>query len=162
MEGFGREDAGEILGHTVDEIDALVADAVRELMAQPPTTVLIIEDEPVISLDLASIVADLGHSVVGTAATSGEAVALARATRPGFVLADIQLADGSSGIDAVHEILSAMDVPVIFITAYPERLLTGERPEPTFLVTKPFIADSVKSTIGHALLLAAEARSRAA
>ena len=59
-------------------------------------------------------------------------------SRPGLVLADIQLADDSSGIDAVKDILADFEVPVIFITAFPERLLTGERPEPTFLITKPF------------------------
>ena len=71
--------------------------------------------------------------------------------RPGLVLADIQLADGSSGIDAVKDILGRFDVPVIFITAFPERLLTGERPEPTFLITKPFQPETVKAAIGQAL-----------
>jgi len=162
MEGFSQADTAEILECSTRDIEAMTAAAVRQLTVQAPTTVLIIEDEPVISLDLASIVSEMGHKVVGTAATSAEAVALAKATRPGFVLVDIQLADGSSGIDAVHEILAAMDVPVIFITAYPERLLTGERPEPTFLLTKPFAPDDVKNIIGHALLLKDEAQSRAA
>ncbi|MBU2381500.1 MAG: response regulator, partial [Alphaproteobacteria bacterium] len=71
--------------------------------------------------------------------------------RPGLVLADIQLADGSSGIDAVKDILKRFDVPVIFITAFPERLLTGERPEPTFLITKPFQPETVKAAISQAL-----------
>mgnify|MGYP000411422531 CR=1 FL=1 len=70
---------------------------------------------------------------------------------PGLVLADIQLADGSSGIDAVKDILGHYDIPVIFITAFPERLLTGERPEPTFLITKPFQPETVKAAIGQAL-----------
>ena len=83
--------------------------------------------------------------------TPTEAVdAVARKT-PGLVLADIQLADGSSGIDAVKDILQRYDVPVIFITAFPERLLTGERPEPTFLITKPFQPETVKAAIGQAL-----------
>ena len=77
-----------------------------------------------------------------------------------MVLADIQLADGSSGIDAVNEILhSRFEVPVIFITAYPERLLTGERPEPTFLITKPFLPDMVKALVSQALFF--ETRSKA-
>jgi len=76
--------------------------------------------------------------------------------KPGMVLADIQLADGSSGIDAVNDILARVSVPVIFITAFPERLLTGERPEPTFLVTKPFNPDMVKALISQALFFEAE------
>jgi len=114
--------------------------------------VLIIEDEPIISLDLQSIVREMGHEVVATATTRDEAVRAARRTEPGLVLADIKLADGSSGIDAVRQILSEVQVPIIFITAYPERLLTGERPEPTFLVTKPFVPETVRVAISQALL----------
>jgi CheY-like chemotaxis protein len=83
--------------------------------------------------------------------TRDEAVAQALARRPGLVLADIQLADDSSGIDAVKDILHEFSVPVIFITAFPERLLTGERPEPTFLITKPFQRSTVKAAIAQAL-----------
>jgi len=71
--------------------------------------------------------------------------------RPGLVLADILLADGSSGLDAVNEILRTISVPVIFVTAYPQRLLTGTRPEPTFLITKPFHPNNVKAIISQAL-----------
>ena len=68
-----------------------------------------------------------------------------------LVLADIQLADGSSGLDAVNEILRSVSLPVIFVTAFPQRLLTGTRPEPTFLITKPFQAENVKAVISQAL-----------
>ncbi len=107
--------------------------------SQLRTDVLIIEDEPIIAMDLEAMVSDLGHSVLRhRRARAQEAVAAIADQTPGLVLADIQLADGSSGLDAVNEILAVCDVPVMFITAYPERLLTGERPEPTFLITKPF------------------------
>jgi len=112
---------------------------------------LIIEDEPVIAADIAALVGEIGHRVVDIAATHAEANAAVALHRPGLVLADIQLADGSSGIDAVRDILAQFDVPVIFITAFPERLLTGERPEPTFLITKPFAPETVKAAIGQAL-----------
>ena len=114
---------------------------------------LIIEDEPIIAMDIESIVEGLGHTVVGTADTRSRAVAAAMETRPDLVLADIQLADGSSGIDAVKDILSAFTVPVIFITAYPERLLTGERPEPTYLIAKPFKDEQLAAAVGQALFL---------
>ncbi|MFN7177034.1 MAG: response regulator, partial [Thermaurantiacus sp.] len=106
-------------------------------------------------------VTDMGHQIAGVAATHGEAVAIADAERPDLVLADVQLADGSSGIEAVHEILETMTVPVVFITAYPERLLSGERPEPTWLVTKPFEPETVVATVGQALLLSARAAAPA-
>ena len=151
MEGFTPEDAGYLIEATPDEVDRLVAEALSEIERQTRAEVLIIEDEPIIAMDIETIVRDLGHSVTGVAVTRDEAVAQALARRPGLVLADIQLADDSSGIDAVKDILSEFRVPVIFITAFPERLLTGERPEPTFLITKPFQRSTVKAAIAQAL-----------
>jgi CheY-like chemotaxis protein len=97
---------------------------------------------------------------LGTARTHAEATALARAKRPGLVLADIQLADGSSGLDAVNEMLGIFEVPVIFITAYPERFLTGERPEPAFLIAKPFQPAMVSAVISQALFFERNAARR--
>ena len=151
IEGFGTSDAARILGIEPQEVDALVQRAVAEIEGETATDVLIIEDEPLIAMQLEGLVSDLGHTVIGTAATRSQAVELLETIRPGLVLADIQLADGSSGIDAVEDILEIDQVPVIFITAYPERLLTGERPEPTYLVTKPFREDTVRATISQAL-----------
>ena len=150
---FSVEEAAEILGVTADEARAHLARARADLDAQTATRVLVIEDEPVIAIDLAKTVSDMGHTVVGIADTRDRAVALARAKSPGIVLCDIQLRDGSSGIDAATEITEAMDVPVIFVTAFPERLLTGEKKEPTYLITKPFDVDVLKVTISQALLL---------
>lgn len=151
MEGFTPEDTGYLIGAQPDEVDQLVAEALSEIERQTRAEVLIIEDEPIIAMDIETIVRDLGHTVTGVAVTRDEAVAQAMAKRPGLVLADIQLADDSSGIDAVKDILQEFDVPVIFITAFPERLLTGERPEPTFLITKPFQRSTVKAAIAQAL-----------
>ncbi|HEX8669857.1 MAG TPA: response regulator [Allosphingosinicella sp.] len=151
MEGFTPEDAGYLIGAGPDEVERLVSEALAEIERQTRAEVLIIEDEPIIAMDIETIVRDLGHTVTGVAVTRDEAVAQALARRPGLVLADIQLADDSSGIDAVKDILSEFQVPVIFITAFPERLLTGERPEPTFLITKPFQRSTVKAAIAQAL-----------
>ena len=154
MEGFSTADTASILGRNETEISTLMRTALDEITHQPTTRVLIIEDEPIISLDLQSIVREMGHRVVAVATTRDEAVNAARRTEPGLVLADIKLADGSSGIDAVRQILSELTVPIVFITAYPERLLTGERPEPTFLVTKPFVPETVRVAVSQALLFA--------
>ncbi len=151
MEGFSPEDAGYLIGASPDDVDTLVAEALEEIERQTRADVLIIEDEPIIAMDIETIVRDLGHNVVGVAVTRDEAVQQALAQRPSLVLADIQLADDSSGIDAVKDILREFKVPVIFITAFPERLLTGERPEPTFLITKPFQRSTVKAQIAQAL-----------
>ena len=151
LEGFSNADIAAIIDVDSDDVDALVADAIAEIDRQTRCRVLIIEDEPIIAMDIESIVRDLGHDVVGIAVTRDEAVAMAAETDPGLVLADIQLADDSSGIDAVADILAETDVPVIFITAFPERLLTGQRPEPTFLITKPFQQATLKASIAQAL-----------
>jgi len=151
LEGFTTAEIGEILERPATEIMALLDDAGRQIASQLRTDVLIIEDEPIIAMDLEAMVTDLGHNVMRIARTRQEAVAAIADQLPGLVLADIQLADGSSGLDAVNEILGVSDVPVVFITAYPERLLTGSRPEPTFLITKPFRTDTVKAIISQAL-----------
>jgi CheY-like chemotaxis protein/DNA-directed RNA polymerase specialized sigma24 family protein len=151
VEGFSIDDVAMILGRRPIEAMQLVEQAGREIAEQVATSVLIIEDEPIIALDIEAMVQELGHDVTGIARTHKEAIALVRMRRPGLVLADIQLADGSSGLDAVNEILTSIDVPVIFITAYPERLLTGNKPEPAFLITKPFQPEAVKAAISQAL-----------
>ncbi len=151
MEGFSPSEAAEILHCGRDQVDALLQSAEMALRQQLAARVLIIEDEPIIALDLTRLARELGHTVVGVAATRSEAVALAQETRPGLVLADVRLADGSSGMDAAADILCSFDLPVIFITAFPEHLLTGDRPEPAFLITKPFREDTVKVLIGQAL-----------
>jgi CheY-like chemotaxis protein/DNA-directed RNA polymerase specialized sigma24 family protein len=151
VEEFTAPEIGYILGISDAEVTQLVDQAGREIAQQVATDVLIIEDEPLIAMDIESLVQSLGHSVNGVARTHSEAMAAVKKKKPGLVLADIQLADGSSGLDAVNEMLDSFSVPVVFITAYPERLLTGERPEPAFLITKPFQPETVKAVISQAL-----------
>ena len=151
VEGFTIGEAADILRTDEEGVTELLDEAAREIGAMMATDVLIIEDEPLIAMDIEDIVTRLGHGVTGVARTRSEAVKLAQRARPGIILADIQLADGSSGIDAVNDLLAGFEVPVIFITAFPERLLTGNRPEPTFLITKPFAPEMVKAMISQAL-----------
>jgi DNA-directed RNA polymerase specialized sigma24 family protein len=160
VEGFSAAEASQILDLDDAEIDELIDLAGREIATQVATDVLIIEDEPMIAMDLESIVEGLGHRVTGVARTHAEAVKAVGQHKPGLVLADIQLADGSSGLDAVNEMLGSFEVPVIFITAYPDRLLTGERPEPAFLITKPYQPDTVKAIVSQALFFERRAHLR--
>jgi DNA-directed RNA polymerase specialized sigma24 family protein len=151
MEGFTEMEAAQILEVPLETVEDRFDAAARDIDTQLATDVLIIEDEPIVALDLARLVGELGHRVVGMAATQTEAAALARDLSLGLVLADVRLADGSSGLDAPSDILADFDIPVIFITAFPERLLTGEGEEPTFLITKPFREEAVKALVGQAL-----------
>jgi CheY-like chemotaxis protein len=160
LEGLSEDEAAKILDTDVPNLRHLVEESGRELAAEIATDVLIIEDETFIAMDLEGLVEGLGHRVIGVARTHAEAVALAKTKRPGLILADIQLADGSSGLDAVNELLQTFQVPVIFITAYPERFLTGERPEPAFLIAKPFQPATVSAVLSQALFFERKARPR--
>jgi DNA-directed RNA polymerase specialized sigma24 family protein len=160
VEGFSEEDAARILDIDKPTLQNLVEQSGRELAAQIATDVLIIEDEVLIAMDLESLVESLGHNVVGIARTRSEAIAMARNKRPGLILADIQLADGSSGLDAVNDLLGSFEVPVIFVTAYPERFLTGERPEPAFLVSKPYQPSTISALVSQALFFERNAVQR--
>ncbi len=160
LEGFSEEDAADILDCDLPTLRGLVEESGRELAAEIATDVLIIEDETFIAMDIEALIESLGHRVIGVARTHAEALALAAKKRPGLILADIQLADGSSGLDAVNELLGNFEAPVIFITAYPERFLTGQRPEPAFLIAKPFQLAVVSAVASQALFFGRKARQR--
>jgi len=151
VEGFAPSDVAAILNVDLQSVTGFISQAGREIAECVATDVLIIEDEAVIAAELSVIARELGHTIIGVARTREEATKLLAQRMPRLVLADIHLADGSSGIDAVNDILRVADTPVIFITAYPERLLTGQRPEPTFLIAKPYDVEAVKATICQSL-----------
>ncbi len=151
LEGFSINEAAHILDVDVAEAEADLGRARDELERVASVRVLVIEDEAVIALDVAKIVRNAGHQVVGIAPTEQAAIDLAKKHRPHLVLADVQLKDGDSGIAAVHEILKAIPVPVIFVTGFPERLLTGHGLEPVFIITKPFNQEVLKTAMAHAL-----------
>ena len=139
MEEFSLQDAALVLEMTQEDVSLLLEDANQDISAQLATDVVIIEDEPLIAIDLEHLVQRLGHRVVRVARTERQAIEAVKEARPGLVLADIQLADGSSGLDAVNEFLQIVSVPVIFVTAFPERLLTGTKPNRPSLSASPLI-----------------------
>ena len=151
LEGFTVGDAAEILGIDIDAAENSLKEARDELRRVASVRILVIEDEAIIALDVADIVRNAGHEVVGIAATEKTAVELAKKHSPHLVLADIQLRGADSGISAVNEIMKAMTVPVIFVTGFPERLLTGKRVEPAFVISKPFDPDLLRAAIAQAL-----------
>jgi len=151
LEGYAFPDVAYVLHIDEEQARALFNEVQQEIDRQGPAPIMIIEDEKIIALDIASIVEEMGHKVVGIAETEKDAFALAERARPALILADIQLKGGDNGIAAVRRILKEHDTPVIFITAYPEQLLTGEAPEPAFVIAKPFAPETVKAAISQAL-----------
>ncbi len=153
VEEFSYEHTAEILQIDIESVRDLLAKAREEIAAERPQPILIIEDEPAIALEISTIVEDAGHQVCGIAPTKDQALRLARKNPPALILADIQLRDGDDGIDTVKALLKSIEVPVIFVTGYPERLLTGNGLEPAFVIAKPFDPEMLKLAIGHALTL---------
>jgi CheY-like chemotaxis protein/DNA-directed RNA polymerase specialized sigma24 family protein len=160
VEGFSAPEAASILQMSERRINGLLKEAGAEIGRQIATNVLIVEDEPLIALDLQRILEGLGHSVSSIARTHKDALKAARIEKPGLVIADIRLADGSSGLDAVNDILRSFAVPVVFVTAFPEKLATGTGPEPTFVIPKPFREDAVKAIVSQVLFFDQQARQR--
>lgn len=152
IEGFSHDDIATVMQIDRDEAEELIAIAYREMENSIIGKVMVIEDEPLIAMDIRGIVTDMGHHVTGIARTRDQAIKLGHKERPDLILADIQLADNSSGIDAVNQLLSEIgEMPVIFITAFPDRLLTGDKPEPAFVITKPFSTEQVRSAVSQAM-----------
>ncbi|MBV2358386.1 response regulator [Thalassococcus sp. CAU 1522] len=155
IEEFTVAQVSQVMQVDQSEARQFIDTGVAEMNDAMSGKVLIIEDEAVIAMDLETIVADMGHRVTGIARTETEALDLAATDQPELILSDIQLADGSSGIDAVNRLLARDgDRPVIFITAFPERLLTGKGPEPAFLISKPYLEEQVRSAVSQAMFFA--------
>ena len=138
LEEMSIAEAAPIVATTIEEAEAQLTHAREHLRAAAATDVLIIEDEPIIAMDIEELVTSCGHRVIGVAGSEAEAVELAERHRPGLILADINLGLGGDGAQAVARIMRHHYAPVIFVTAYPERLLTGDTIEPAFVITKPF------------------------
>jgi len=153
LENFSIGEVGYILDIQPPEVEMLLDKAWRSISEQISTNVLIIEDDPLIADDLSTALGEMGHTTIGIAADQGKAIALARQKSPGLILADIDLGGGGSGLAAVQQILQSIDVPIIFVTAHPEQLLTGQRPEPAYLVTKPYRISALRVTVSQALSL---------
>lgn len=161
IEGFSIEETAHILEMNAAEVDEFVTQARNEIHSMLSAKIMIIEDEAIIALHLKSLMVSMGNDVAAIVRTESEAIATAAQVEPELILADVNLADGSSGIDAVRHILTTMTVPVIFITAFPEKLLTGEGDEPAYVISKPFDPDNVVATVWQALLVSRETAAMA-
>ncbi|MDQ1080862.1 response regulator [Pseudoroseomonas cervicalis] len=138
LEELPVAEAAQVVGVPVDVAETEL-DAAREaLRSAAATDILVIEDEPIIAMDVRQLVEACGHRVVGVAASEAQAVRMAAEMKPRLILADVNLGAGGDGINAVNRIQREVEVPVIFVTAYPERLLTAEQVEPAFVISKPF------------------------
>jgi PAS domain S-box-containing protein len=104
------------------------------------TTILVVENEAIVAMDLAAKLRQLGYEVAGTAAEGEAAVALACRLRPHLVLMDIRLEGPMDGIQAAEAIRSQYDVPVVYLTAHSDAATLGRAKltGPFGYILKPF------------------------
>ena len=148
-------EVAEALSVTVSEVRSIFVRAGREITEQKKlmARILIVEDERLIQLEFATIITQLGHTVVGVAENRSEAIEIINDQDVDLILCDIQLKGGDSGLDLMTEILATKTIPFIVATAFPERFLTGSGPEPAFLVAKPFSSEQIALAITQALFI---------
>lgn len=159
FENFSDIEIAQILRLAVEDVAPLIDSARADIAVAIAGKILVIEDEPSTAAEIESIVAAMGHSVIGSAPTHADALQMAQSETPDLILSDVQLADGGSGIEAVAELLNAEPTtPVIFVTGFAERLLTGQGPEPTFLISKPFSEDEIRSAVSQAMFFTERTR----
>lgn len=87
-----------------------------------PLKVLIVEDEALLAMELESLIEEAGHSVVGWATSSGEAVDVVNSTDADIAFVDIHLADGATGVEVAEHFRRSKRSMVVFMTANPKRI----------------------------------------
>ncbi len=115
--------------------------------------IMIVEDEAVIALRLQQCLTAMGFDVVGVAYSGEEVVETARDLRPDLILTDIMIPGKLDGIQVAEIVKSALDIPVIFLTAYPEYKIMErtKQAEPYGYIVKPFQDRELKDAIEVAL-----------
>ncbi len=115
--------------------------------------ILVVEDDFLLSTDLAQKLADMGCEVVATAYSGDEAVSLAKELQPDLALMDIRLRDDFDGIAAAEKIKAECRIPIIFLSAHADEstLKRAARSGAFGHLTKPVRAEELKSTITLAL-----------
>lgn len=107
--------------------------------------ILIVEDELVLAIDVEASLSEESHQVVGIARESETALRLGRRLRPDLALVDVQLVDGETGPEIARH-LSDMGIPVLFMTANPERLPDGMAGA-LGIIPKPVASHVVKQAV---------------
>ena len=120
------------------------------MSSEKPLRILIVEDEILIALELESLLQDLGHDVVGMAASSGEARSLGQELKPDLAFVDIHLADGPTGVDVARHLAAQHQVTVLFMTANTKRI-----PEDFAgawgVIAKPYTERGVREALGYVM-----------
>ena len=122
-------------------------------MSMATARILIVEDERIIAADLRRHVTRLGYEVVGMVGSGRAAIEQAQTLHPDVVLMDIGLPGGMSGLEAAGSIWEALQIPVVYVTAYMDDQTMGQArtPAPLLVVRKPFDARQLQTTLAQVL-----------
>ena len=112
--------------------------------------ILIIEDEALVAMELRFVLEDLGHEVLGVAATAKAARDLVRENDVDLALVDIHLSDGPTGINLGRELCQEMGVSVLFMTANPGMVRDGVAGT-IGVLSKPTDEQAVQTAVDYAL-----------
>ena len=114
---------------------------------------LIVEDESLIAEELTERLMRLGFSVIAAVDSAEEGIAIATRDRPDLVLMDIRLKGDKDGVQAAKEIRRQVDVPIVYVTAYSDRLTVEQAKgsEHDGYILKPFHARELESTVDVAI-----------
>lgn len=115
--------------------------------------IIVVEDELIIAKGIERRLRALGYEVVDTVPSGEEAVTKATELRPDLVLMDICLQGSMDGVAAAEKIRGAIDIPIVFLTAYadPDSLNRAKVAEPFAYILKPFQDFALKSAVEMAL-----------
>ena len=120
------------------------------MSSEKPLRILIVEDEILIALELESLLQDLGHDVVGIAASSEDALALGQDLKPDLAFVDIHLADGPTGVEVARHLAAQHQVTVLFMTANAKRI-----PEDFAgawgVIAKPYTERGVREALSYVM-----------
>jgi len=113
-----------------------------------PLRILIVEDEALLALELQALLTEAGHEVVGWAASSAEARALAQSKQPDLAFVDLQLSDGDSGIELVAQMREGADFHAIFLTANPG-MLPADYGGAMGVIAKPYSVHGILAALRY-------------
>jgi CheY-like chemotaxis protein len=118
-----------------------------------PATILIVEDEVILAMDIDLALRDLGYEVAGIAFSGHDAVMQAAHKRPDLVLVDIKLKGYMDGIDAARLIQKRYHIPVIYITGNTDEktMARALKTQPAGYLRKPVSDSMLRKAIENAL-----------
>ena len=125
-------------------------------VADDQRTVLLVEDEQIVAIDLQENLEGMGYRVLGVASSGEEAIAMAQNYKPLIVLMDISLRGEMDGVDAAAHISHRLHIPVVFLTSFSDAATVARAATtaPYGYLTKPFQSRELRATLEVAIVKA--------